>query len=328
MQQDFILGLAGLDHYDGAAVVTIGSFDGIHLGHQQILKRVIAEARRLAIDSAVVIFEPQPHEFFAKKHSPVGTLLKPSARLMRLREKVAALLAMGITKVVCLRFNAQLRALTAEQFIAQVLVQGLHVKHLEIGDDFRFGCDRRGDFALLQAAASAHGFSVANSHTFIAQGERVSSTRVRGLLAEHCLTEAANLLGKPYSICGRVIYGRQVGRTIGVPTANMGLGRYAAALAGVYAVRVKVAGEYFLGVANVGIKPTFEGKHKAVLEAHLFDFNGDLYGQFISVEFCKALRDEQKFASLDALKQQINSDIAQAKNYFNNLAKDCCNDPS
>jgi riboflavin kinase/FMN adenylyltransferase len=296
--------------------VTIGSFDGMHLGHQQILKRVIAQAQRLNIDSAVIIFEPQPHEFFAKTQSPVGTSSTPNPRLMRLREKVDALLAMGITKVVCLRFNAALRGLTAEQFIQQVLVQGLHVKHLEIGDDFRFGCDRRGDFALLQAAGAQQGFSVANSQTFIGLGERVSSTRVRTLLAANRLAEAANLLGKPYVICGRVIYGRQLGRTLGVPTANIGLGRYAAALAGVYAVRIQVAGEYFLGVANVGVKPTLEGKHKAVLEAHIFDFNRELYGQFITVEFCKALRDEQKFSTLAALKQQIHEDIRQAKDYF------------
>ena len=316
MQQDFILGLTGLDHYDGAAVVTIGSFDGMHLGHQQILERVIAQARRLNIDSAVIIFEPQPHEFFAKKQSPVGTSLRPSPRLMRLREKVDALLAMGITKVVCLRFNAALRALTAEQFIQQVLVQGLHLKHLEIGDDFRFGCDRRGDFALLQMAGEQYGFSVANSQTFIGLGERVSSTRVRALLATNRLADAADLLGKPYVIRGRVIYGRQLGRTLGVPTANIGLGRYAAALSGVYAVRVTVAGKVFLGVANVGVKPTLEGKHKAVLEAHIFDFSGDIYGQCIAVEFCKALRDEQKFASLAALKQQIDTDIGKAKEYF------------
>lgn len=322
-QPPFILGLKGLSRFEGACVATIGSFDGVHRGHQQILRRVVERAQRDNIASVVIVFEPQPHEFFAR------TATRP--RLMRLREKVNALLAAGVTTVVCLRFNHGFRSLTADAFIEQVLVQGLHVKHLEIGDDFRFGCDRRGDFEHLVSAGARHGFSVANSATFAHAGERVSSTRIRSLLEQNQLAAAERLLGKPYSIYGRVIYGRQLGRTIDVPTANIGLGRYAAAVSGVYAVRVNVhaqqarsnaAGQQeYQGVANVGIKPTIAGEHKPVLEVHIFDFNGDLYGQCVTVSFCQALRAEKRFDSLDALKAQIASDISNARQYFSHLAK-------
>lgn len=312
-QPQFILGLKGLSRFGGASVATIGSFDGVHLGHQQILKRVVARARQEQLASVVIVFEPQPHEFFAQAET------RP--RLMRLREKVNALLACGIDTVVCLRFNHALRSLTADNFIQQVLVDGLDVKHLEIGDDFRFGCDRSGDFDLLVRAGKQQGFTVANSATYADAGERVSSTRIRALLEQNKLADAERLLGQPYSIFGRVIYGRQLGRTIDVPTANIGLGRYAAAVGGVYAVTVNIQNACYHGVANVGVKPTISGEHKPVLEVHIFDFNADLYGQFVKVSFCKALRAEQKFDSLAALKQQIASDIADAKQYFSQLAK-------
>lgn len=327
MQQPFILGLKGLSRFKGACVATIGSFDGVHLGHQQILQRVVERAKSEQVASVVIVFEPQPHEFFAH------TATRP--RLMRLREKVNALLASGVITVVCLRFNQGLRSLTADAFIEQVLVKGLRVTHLEVGDDFRFGCDRSGDFDHLVRAGKHHGFSVAKSTTYAHAGERVSSTRIRGLLEQNDLAGAQRLLGKPYSICGRVIYGRQLGRTIDVPTANIGLGRYAAAVNGVYAVTLKVhaqnsdelmlnepafAAEY-KAVANVGVKPTIAGEHKPVLEVHIFDFDRDLYGQFVTVTFCHALREEKRFDSLGALKAQIASDINDAKHYFLQLAQ-------
>lgn len=312
-QPQFILGLKGLSRFGGASVATIGSFDGVHKGHQQILKRVVAKARQAQLSSVAIVFEPQPHEFFAQAET------RP--RLMRLREKVNALLACGIDTVVCLRFNQALRSLTADEFIKQVLVIGLQVKHLEIGDDFRFGCDRRGDFDLLARAGDQQGFSVSNSATYADAGERISSTRIRSLLEHNQLEDAERLLGKPYSIFGRVIYGRQLGRTINVPTANIGLGRYAAAVGGVYAVTLEVQGVSHQGVANVGVKPTISGEHKPMLEVHIFNFSANLYGQFVTVAFCKALRAEKKFDSLDALKQQIASDITDAKHYFSQLAK-------
>ena len=307
-QQKFIWGLEGLKRHHGATVATIGSFDGVHLGHQQILARVVAQAQQEQLASVVIIFEPQPHDFFAK------TPVRP--RLMRLREKVAALFAAGLDKVVCLRFNPAFRSLSAQAFIEQVLVAGLNVKHLVIGDDFKFGCDRSGDFALLQQLGKTLGFTVANSQTFAQSGERVSSTRIRALLAQNNLALATQLLGKPYCITGRVIYGRQLGRTLGVPTANIGLGRYAAAVSGVYAVQCIFAGQRYNAVANVGVKPTIAGGEQAVLEVHIFDFNQTLYGQYVTVEFCQALRKEQKFASLEALKQQIYCDIGLAKAFF------------
>lgn len=307
--QAFIHGLSGLSQLSRACVVTIGSFDGVHLGHQHIIARLVALARAQDAPSAVVIFEPQPHEYFASQ--------KIRPRLMRLREKVQALIALGVDYVVCLRFNEQLRNLSAEDFIDQVLIGGLKVKHLEVGDDFRFGCDRQGDFNLLQKAGQANGFSVASSQTFIVHGERVSSTRIRKLLGQHDLECAKQLLGKPYSISGRVIYGKQLGQTIGVPTANIGLGRYPAAVSGVYAVKVTIAGLEYDAVANVGVKPTITGQHKPVLEAHIFGFTGNLYGQFISVAFCKMLRKEKKFDTLEQLISQIKKDCASAKTFFN-----------
>ena len=308
MQREFILGLGGLSRYKGSTVATIGSFDGVHQGHQQILVRVVAKAKSLGVASAVIIFEPQPYEYFAKSAT------RP--RLMRLREKVAALFAAGVDKVVCLRFNKALSQLNAEGFVQQVLVDGLGIKHLEIGDDFRFGADRAGDFNLLQAMGRERNFTVANSHTFEDGDERVSSTRIRSLLEQHQLGCAERLLGKAYSITGRVVYGRQLGRTIGVPTANVGLGRYAAAVSGVYAVTVMTAKGQYFGVANVGVKPTVQGESKPLLEAHIFDFDGDLYGQWITVTFKTYLRGETQFSSLNALKQQIADDIAQAKASF------------
>lgn len=312
-QQAFILGLSGLSQLSSACVVTIGSFDGVHLGHQQILARLVTLAKKQCVPSAVVIFEPQPHEYFASERA------RP--RLMRLREKVRALFAEGINYVVCLRFNAQLRNLSAEDFIAQVLVEGLKAQHLEVGDDFRFGCDRRGDFSLLQRAGKTHGFSVASSQTFVVANERVSSTRIRKLLGDHALMSAAHLLGKTYGITGRVIYGNQLGRTIGVPTANIGLGRYPAAVSGVYAVKIMVAGQAYQGVANVGVKPTITGQHKPVLEAHIFGFSGNLYGQFITVEFCEMLRAEKKFDSIESLIAQIQQDCESAKHFFESPKK-------
>lgn len=319
-QRQFIWGLDGLHRFGRTAhardlrtVVTIGSFDGVHLGHQQILERVTARAQESDALSAVIIFEPQPHEYFAKE------TVRP--RLMRLREKVNALFTAGIDTVVCLRFNQALRELTADRFIRDVLVQGLRLQHLEIGDDFKFGCDRRGDFNLLCQVGQQLDFSVANSQTFLQEGARVSSTRIRELMKCNHIADASNLLGRPYSIYGRVIYGRQLGRTINTPTANVGLGRYSAAVNGVYAVRVTIDTRYgknnqsrqYDGVANVGIKPTLSGNSKPVLEVHIFDFNKELYGQFIQVTFLHFLRKEMKFGSLPELQAQIEKDCLHAQ---------------
>jgi len=291
------------------SVVTIGSFDGVHLGHQAVIRQVIAKARELDVPSVAMVFEPQPHEFFSGEQAP--------ARLMRLREKALALFEAGIDRVCCLQFNRSLRQLSAEDFIQQVLVEGLGVKYLVVGDDFRFGCDRSGDYQLLQRVGQERGFEVSDTHTFEVDGERVSSTRIRGELEQGSFEQVAKLLGKPYSISGHVGYGQQLGRQLGVPTANVQLRRYRSPLSGVFAVTVKLTdGRVVPGVANVGVRPTVGDILKPILEVHLLDFSGDLYGQMITVEFKTKLREEQKFESIDVLTKQIHRDIDHANAYF------------
>lgn len=308
-QRAFIRGLHNLRPTPQGCVATIGSFDGVHLGHQAILHQLIDVAHQYQLPAVVIIFEPQPHEFFSGDRAP--------ARLMRLREKIQALLAAGIQQVVCLQFNQHLRGLSAEAFIDQVLVQGLGIKHLVVGDDFRFGCDRRGDFALLQRLGSECGFGVTDTCTLQLQGERVSSTRIRLMLEQGDFAQAAMLLGKPYTITGRVVYGQQLGRKLGVPTANVQLRRYRSPLHGVFAVAVKFTdGSLHLGVANVGVRPTVSGDKKPLLEVHLFDFSRMVYGAMIQVVFQHKLRDEKKFLSLDELQAQLKADIANAKAFF------------
>lgn len=307
--QVFIRGLHNLRPWHRGCVATIGSFDGVHLGHQAILRQLRQAANAHGLPSVVIVFEPQPHEFFSGDKAP--------ARLMRLREKVQALFAAGVDRVLCLQFNQALRSLSAQAFIERILVQGLGIRHLVVGDDFRFGCDRSGDFALLQNAGQQWGFSVSDTCTLLLHGERVSSTRIRGLLEQGEFSAAEELLGRPYSISGRVTYGQQLGRKLGVPTANIHLRRYRSPLQGVFAVSLQLADRTYPGVANVGVRPTVSGSNKPILEVHLFDFAEAIYGSSVSVTFYRKLRDEQKFASLEALQTQLQIDIAQARNYFN-----------
>lgn len=310
MQQEFISGLQGIESRHHGCVATIGSFDGVHLGHQAILSRLCERSKATGLPSLVMVFEPQPYEFFSKEKAP--------ARLTRLREKVTALFACGIDRVLCLKFDEHLRNLSAQAFVQRVLVNQLGVHHLEIGDDFRFGCDRAGDFAMLQQAGKQLNFTVCDTRTLLIDGDRVSSTRVRQLLETDQFEYAARLLGQPFNVTGRVIYGQQLGRTIGVPTANIGLGRYRSPVQGVYAVYTQLNGESAVmhGVANVGVKPTLAGASKPLLEVHLFNFSRDIYGQCLKVTFCQKLRSEQKFDSLAALKMQIQQDIHAAKLFF------------
>lgn len=308
-QREFIRGLHNLRPEHRGCVATIGSFDGVHLGHQAILSQLLITARAQGLPAVAIVFEPQPHEFFARKNAP--------ARLMRLREKVQALWAAGVDRVLCLHFNKALRELSAEQFINRVLVQGVDVKHLVVGDDFRFGCDRRGNFALLEQQGAALGFVVSDTQTLEIDGARVSSTRIRQLLEVGDFSQAAQLLGKPYSIHGRVVYGKQLGRQLGVPTANIDLRRYRSPLHGVFAVTAHFAdGSVCQGVSNVGVRPTVDGDKKPILEVHLFEFSRTIYGAVIDVIFQHKLRDEQKFNSIDELKAQLHIDIAAAKDFF------------
>ncbi|MGE8294445.1 MAG: bifunctional riboflavin kinase/FAD synthetase [Pseudomonas sp.] len=303
-----VRGLHNLQPQARGCVVTIGNFDGVHRGHQAILARLRERAVELAVPSCVVIFEPQPREFFAPGTAP--------ARLTRLRDKLALLAAEGVDMVLCLAFNRRLRELSAAEFVQRVLVDGLGVKDLEIGDDFRFGCDRAGDFEFLKAAGQRHGFSVDASTTVEVLGGRVSSTRVRQALADGDFELAEALLGRPFRIAGRVLHGQKLGRQLDAPTANIQLKRRKVPLTGVYLVSCEIDGVIQPGVANIGVRPSVAGDGSAHLEVHLLDFAGDLYGRRLSVAFHHKLRAEQRFASLEALKAAIAADIAAAREYW------------
>ncbi|SFC27955.1 riboflavin kinase / FMN adenylyltransferase [Marinospirillum celere] len=305
---ELIRGIHNLRPQHHGCVATIGNFDGVHLGHQKILQQVREVAARLRQPATVMVFEPQPREFFAGDQAP--------PRLSRFREKVERLAEYGAERIVCLQFNNRLRQLTGEEFIQQVLVEGLGVRHLVVGDDFRFGCDRAGDFHLLEKMGPEKGFSVEHTHTFLMDEERVSSTRVRTTLASANLAGAARLLGRPYKIASRVVHGRKLGRTLGVPTANLLLGIRKPALNGVFCVLTRLHnGLLWPGVANIGLRPTVDGVLPA-LEVHLHGFEGDLYGKPLEVFFLAKLRNEMKFNGLDELKAGINQDIQQSLQFF------------
>ncbi len=303
-----IRNLQNLKPHHHGCVATIGNFDGVHLGHQAVLGQLAEKADALNLPLTVVTFEPQPQEVFRPKQAP--------PRLTRFREKVQALRRYAVDRVLVLRFNKIFSQQSPDAFIQNLLVNGLGVKYLVIGDDFRFGKDRAGDFAMLQAAGAKHGFEVVNMHTFLLDDERVSSTRVRSALGEGDLNAAEKLLGRIYRMSGRVAHGDKKGRTIGFPTANIHLHRIATPLRGVFAVELfGVEGEPLPGVANLGTRPTVGGM-KTLLEVHLFDFGGDIYGRHVHVDFLHKLRDERRFDSFDELKAQIQLDAEQARVFF------------
>jgi riboflavin kinase/FMN adenylyltransferase len=237
-------------------------------------------------------------------------------RLTRFREKLRVLSRFAVDQVLILRFNRQLASMDAEAFIDQILVRDLAVQYLVVGDDFRFGHNRKGDYNMLQQAGERHGFQVVHMHTFTIDGERVSSTRIRQALQAGDLQLAEKLLGRPYRMCGRVAHGDKRGRTIGFPTANVFLHRRSTPIQGVFAVEMfGVEGEPVQGVANVGTRPTVDGS-KSLLEVHLFDFDQDIYGKYVNIDFIAKLRNEQKFESFEALQQQIMSDVSNAREFF------------
>ncbi|MFK0090489.1 bifunctional riboflavin kinase/FAD synthetase [Pseudomonas sp. NPDC090755] len=303
-----VRGLHNLRPQHRGCVATIGNFDGVHRGHQAILARLRERAAALGVPSCVVIFEPQPREYFAPDTAP--------ARLARLRDKVALLAAEGVDRVLCLSFNQRLSKLSAAEFVDTILVDGLGVRHLEVGDDFRFGCDRVGDFEFLQQAGLSQGFTVEAAQTVELDGLRVSSTQVRQALAKADFALAERLLGRPFRISGRVLHGQKLARQLGTPTANIQLKRHRVPLTGVYLVSVELDGKAWPGVANIGVRPTVSGDGSAHLEVHLLDFAGDLYGRRLTVEFHHKLREEQRFASLEALKSAIDADIAAARAHW------------
>lgn len=294
--------------------LSIGNFDGVHFGHQNILARLICKATEFNIPSVVMIFEPQPREFFANKVGKATSDNVP-ARLMRLRDKLKYLEKSGVDFVLCVRFSDKFAQLSVDEFIQDLLVKKLNVRYLSVGDDFRFGSKRSGDYHTLQAAGKAYHFAVEESQTHSFEQDRISSSLIRDLLKKDELDLVKTLLGKPYSIAGRVAHGNKLGRTIGFPTANIMLNRLVVPIHGVYAVKVETQTGIFQGIANVGNRPTINGT-KPLLEVHIFDFNRSIYGEAIEVSFIKKLRDEVKFADFEALKRQIQQDKQQAVKFF------------
>jgi len=299
--------------FSSGCVLTIGNFDGVHLGHQKVLQAVNAKADELGIPSVVMIFEPLPIEFFAPEKAPV--------RLMNLREKLQAFQDTDIDYVLCVRFDQAFSSLTAQAFVQKVLIEAMNIKHLVVGDDFRFGQKRQGDFALLEQIGQQHGFTVDDMPTFGLGHERVSSTRIRVALADQNmkpdLAEVEKLLGKAFRFDGRVIHGQKLGRTIGFPTLNLNPKRIQMPVQGVFAVSVDgIADEPWPGVANLGLRPTVDGVRPSI-EVHLFDWDKDLYGRHVGVTLKRFIRPEMKFDGIDALKQQIAADAEQARTFFN-----------
>ena len=305
---ELIRGIQNLRPEHHGCVATIGNFDGVHLGHQAVIGQLAEKGSEMNLPTLVIVFEPQPLEVFKGDQAP--------ARLTRFREKLRALARFAVDRLLCIRFSNSFAQMSAESFIRDILVKGLGVKYLVVGDDFRFGAGRKGDFEMLQRAGEEYGFEVANLHSFRIGGERVSSTLIRQALAAGNMENAEKLLGRPYRMCGRVAHGDKIGRTLGIPTANIYLHRKVSPVQGIYVVEVfGLKGEPLQGVASVGNRPTVGGT-KPLLEVYIFDFNDDIYGKYLNVDFLHKIRDEKKFESLDELKKWIEDDIVKARDWF------------
>ena len=288
--------------------LTVGNFDGVHLGHKALLSRLLEAAKSRGIPSAVVIFEPHPREFFTPDQAP--------ARLTSLREKLELLAKVGVDRVHICRFNSEFAQMSANSFI-DALYQKLAVKYVLIGDDFRFGSGRSGDFALMEKIAGQQGFTVEAMHSVLYDGVRVSSTAVRAALAAGHMRAATRYLGRPYSISGRVVHGEKLGREIGFPTANVQMKHNRPPLNGIFVVRV--TGDHISplhGAASLGVRPTVHVNGSAVLEIHLLDFAGEIYGQHLCVEFLHQLRNEEKFPDLESMTKQIALDVENTRRWF------------
>ena len=293
---------------DQNCVATIGNFDGVHLGHRSVIKQLIRNAKEMGLPSVVVTFEPLPMEFFSATSAP--------ARLTEFREKVELLSAMSVDKVVCLRFNHSLASLSAQSFVKDILVDGLKVKRLIVGDDFRFGANREGNVALLRELGPTYGFDLIPAETYLYENVRVSSSLVRGFLAIGEFERAQHYLGRAYYIEGKVIHGDKRGKKLGFPTANLACHRLNCPLSGVYVVHILgLNGKIHAGVANMGTRPVFNGE-KLLLETFVFDFEQEIYGRRIRIEFVKKLRDELKFHSVEALCEQIEKDVKKARAFL------------
>jgi riboflavin kinase/FMN adenylyltransferase len=305
---ELIRGLHNLRPHHHGCVATIGNFDGVHLGHQAVIGQLAEKGEALELPTTVICFEPQPLEVFRPDEVP--------PRLTRLREKLQALKRYSVDRVLLIRFNQRFAAMTAEAFIDEVLVRGLGIRYLVVGDDFRFGKGRTGDFAMLQQAGQQHGFQVVSMHTFNVDGERVSSTRVREALVNGDLETAEKLLGRPYRMCGRVAHGDKIGRTIGIPTANIFLHRKRSPLHGIFVVEVfGLDQEPVMGAASIGTRPTVGGT-RTLLEIHLLDFDDHIYGKHLQINFLHKIRDEEKYDTMEELKARMNLDIEETRAWF------------
>jgi riboflavin kinase/FMN adenylyltransferase len=295
--------------------LTIGNFDGVHLGHRAVLQRLVAVARERSLPACVLTFEPHPREYFARvRGAPTG---EAPARILTERDKLDALAACGIDRVCLAHFNASMAAMPAERFINDLIVDGLQARYLLIGDDFRFGAGRRGDHSLLAASAPTHGFTLERMPTIADQGERYSSSAVRRALAAGDLARARDLLGHPYCISGHVIHGRKLGRTLGFPTLNLRIPHPNPAISGIFIVQVHgLADRPLPAVASLGTRPAVEHAGRLLLEVHIFDFAESVYGRLVRVEFIARLREERHYDNLDLLVEQIHRDARAAREHF------------
>ena len=305
-----VRGIHNIRPEDHGCVLTIGNFDGVHLGHRRVISALVKKAKALNCVPAVLVFEPQPQELFAPKSAP--------ARLCRLRDKYSLLEKLGVERLICVNFNRKFASQSAEQFIEELLVKRLGIKHLIVGDDFHFGKNRTGNFDMLCQAGKKFGFDVTDTASYKLADCRISSTEIRYALEHDNLADAQRMLGRPYSIIGRVFHGDKRGRQLGFPTANVLLKRRVSPISGVYVVKVNTGEGSYFGVANVGSRPTVAGIRQQ-LEVHIFDFDENLYGQSIEVVMLKKLRNEMKFTSIDELTRQISKDSEQARHYVRAL---------
>lgn len=306
---ELIRGLHNLRPRHRGCVAAQGAFDGMHRGHQMVLSRLLETGRELGLPTTVVCFEPLPREFFAPAESP--------PRLMSFREKFMVLRDFGIDRVLRIAFNAGLVEMEADDFVRCVFHDGLGAKFVVVGDDQRFGKNRRGDFELMRLLGTQYGFEVESMDSVNVGGLRASSTRIRETLQQGDFALAEQMLGRPYSMTGRVMVGNRLGRTLGAPTANVHLHRLRAPLSGVYAVEITGASaKTEVGVANIGTRPTIGDLTRAILEVHILDFDRDIYRRNITVTFRQKLREERKFDSLQELQQQIHQDFATGRRYF------------
>lgn len=305
-----IRGIHNIKEINSNSVITIGNFDGIHLGHQELFLNTYQIGKKYKLLTVIILFEPQPLEFLRKNHAP--------ARITRFREKITRISAYNFHKILCIRFNKSFESMSAEDFIINILINKLHVKFIVLGDDFRFGFQRNGNINLLKKLGKKHQFKIIQIKPLYKNNIKISSTNIRKALSENNIKLASLFLGRPFSILGKVIHGNAIGRTINYPTANIVLNKNFLLNNGVYAVKITYdLNQHAIGISNIGIKPSFVNtKKNKLLEVYLFDIEIDLYRKYIEVFIYKKIRDEQVFLSKKELKDQIFKDILKVKKYF------------